>query len=42
VLDERFWVEGRRTWFETVEEMHTVLDTYMDGYNRRRHIRTAA
>jgi hypothetical protein len=28
LLDEHFRVEGRRTWFETVEEMQAGLDTY--------------
>jgi transposase InsO family protein len=27
LLDEHFRVEGHRTWFETLDEMHTVLDT---------------
>jgi transposase InsO family protein len=36
LLDEHFRVEGRKTWFETVEEMQAVLDTYLDGYNQRR------
>jgi transposase InsO family protein len=36
LLDEHFRVEGRKTWFETVEEMQTVLDDYLDGYNQRR------
>jgi transposase InsO family protein len=36
LLDEHFRVEGRRTWFETIEEMQTVLDTYMESYNQRR------
>jgi transposase InsO family protein len=36
LLDEHFRVEGRRTWFETVEEMQQVLDSYIDGYNQRR------
>ena len=31
-----FRVEGRRAWFETIEEMQAVLDSYMDGYNQRR------
>jgi transposase InsO family protein len=34
--DEPFRVEGRRTWFETIEEMQVVLNPYMEGYNRRR------
>jgi hypothetical protein len=33
LLDEHFRVEGRRTWFETIEEMQAVLDVYLDGYN---------
>jgi transposase InsO family protein len=36
LLDEHFRVEGRRTWFETLDEMQTVLDSYLDGYNQRR------
>ena len=36
LLDEHFRVEGRRTWFETIAEMQTVLDAYLDGYNHRR------
>jgi transposase InsO family protein len=36
LLDEHFRVEGRRTWFETIEEMQAVLDLYLDGYNQRR------
>jgi hypothetical protein len=36
LLDEHFRVEGRKTWFETVEEMQTVLDSYLEGYNQRR------
>ena len=36
LLDEHFRVEGRRTWFDTVEEMQTVLDAYLEGYNQRR------
>jgi transposase InsO family protein len=36
LLDEHFRVEGRRAWFETIEEMQAVLDTYLDGYNQRR------
>ena len=34
LLDEHFRVEGRRTRFETIDEMQAVLDTYMDGYNQ--------
>ena len=36
LLDEHFRVEGRRTWFETIDEMQAVLDTYLEGYNHRR------
>jgi len=36
LLDEHFRVEGRRTWFETIEEMQAVLDDYLIGYNTRR------
>lgn len=36
LLDEHFRVEGRKTWFETVEEMQTVLDAYLESYNQRR------
>ena len=36
LLDEHFRVEGRRTWFETVEEMQTALDAYLVTYNEKR------
>ena len=36
LLDEHFRVEGRRTWFESVEEMQAVLDTYLTYYNTKR------
>lgn len=36
LLDEHFRVEGRRTWFETIEEMQAVLDDYLEGYNTKR------
>ncbi len=36
LLDEHFRVEGRKTWFETVEEMQTVLDDYLAHYNQKR------
>lgn len=29
-------MEGRRTWFESVEEMQTVLDAHLVQYNTRR------
>jgi len=36
LLDEHFRVEGRRTWFETIAEMQTVLDAYLLDYNTKR------
>ena len=36
LLDEHFRVEGRRTWFETIEEMQVALDKYLVTYNRKR------
>ena len=36
LLDEHFRIEGRKTWFETIEEMQTVLDAYLVGYNTER------
>jgi transposase InsO family protein len=36
LLDEHFRVEGRRTWFETIEEMQKVLDDYLVTYNTKR------
>jgi transposase InsO family protein len=36
LLDEHFRVEGRRTWFETIEEMQAVLDDYLETYNTKR------
>ena len=36
LLDEHFRVEGRRTWFETIDEMQAVLDEYLLAYNRSR------
>jgi transposase InsO family protein len=36
LLDEHFRVEGRRTWFETVEEMQAALDAYLVSYNTDR------
>ena len=36
VLDEHFRVEGRRTWFETVEQMQEALDAYLLTYNTAR------
>jgi len=36
LLDEHFRIEGRRTWFETVEEMQAALDVYLESYNAKR------
>ena len=36
LLGELFCVEGRRTWFERVDEMQPVLDTDLEHYNQRR------
>ena len=36
LLDEHFRVEGRRTWFETIDEMQEALDTFLLTYNRKR------
>lgn len=36
LLDEHFRVEGRRSWFETIEEMQAVLDKYLVVYNQKR------
>ena len=36
VLDEHFRVEGRRTWFETIEEMQIALDAWLVTYNTAR------
>lgn len=36
LLDEHFRVEGRRTWFETLDEMQAVLDEYLVLYNTLR------
>lgn len=35
-LDEHFRVEGRRTWFNTVEEMQVALDAYLLTHNTER------
>ena len=36
LLDEHFRVEGRRTWFETIDEMQVALDQFLVAYNRKR------
>ena len=36
LLDQHFRAEGRRTWFETIDEMQAVLDDDLIGDNTRR------
>lgn len=36
LLDEHFRAEGRRTWFETIDEMQASLDSYLKTYNANR------
>ena len=36
LLDEHLRVKGRTTWYESIEEMQTDLDTYFEHYNRKR------
>ena len=36
MLTNIFIVEDRRTWFETVDEMQTVLDAHLIVYNTKR------
>ncbi len=39
LLDEHFRIKGRTTWYESVEQMQTDLDSYLEHYNTQRHIR---
>ncbi|HKI51859.1 MAG TPA: integrase core domain-containing protein, partial [Geothermobacteraceae bacterium] len=36
LLDEHFRIEGRKTWYESVEQMQKDLDTYLNHYNHER------
>lgn len=36
LLDEHFRVEGRRTWYETLDQMQAALDGYLKTYNESR------
>jgi transposase InsO family protein len=36
LLDEHFRVQGRKIWFETVDEMQVALDTYFAHDNEPR------
>ncbi len=33
LLDEHFRIKGRTTWYESVEQMQTDLDSYLEHYN---------
>ena len=35
LLDEHFRVEGRRSWFETIDEMQVAFERYLVTYNRK-------
>ena len=34
--DEHFHIKGRTTWYESVEQMQTDLDSYLEHYNTQR------
>jgi transposase InsO family protein len=36
LLDEHFRVAGRTTWYESVEQMQSDLDAYLQTYNEKR------
>ena len=36
LLEEHLRINGRTTWYETVEEMQKDLDAYLETYNRHR------
>mgnify|MGYP001189829777 FL=1 len=36
ILDEHFRVVGRKTWYETVDEMQKDLDAFLITYNEKR------
>ena len=36
LLDEHFRIEGRKKWYETVDQMQKDLDKYFHTYNRDR------
>ncbi len=36
LLDEHFRIKGRTTWYESVEQMQTDLDSYLEHYNTQR------
>ena len=36
ILDEHFRVVGRKTWYESVDQMQKDLDAYLVQYNQKR------
>ncbi|NKB67710.1 MAG: IS481 family transposase [Candidatus Latescibacteria bacterium] len=36
ILDEHFRVEGRKTWYESIDQMQQDLDAYLANYNHKR------
>lgn len=36
LLDEHFRIQGRQKWYESVEEMQTDLDAFLEQYNTKR------
>ncbi len=36
MLDEHFLIKGLTIWYESVEQMQTDLDSYLDHYNNQR------
>ena len=36
ILDEHFRIEGRKTWYESIEVMQQDLGTYLGQYNHKR------
>jgi transposase InsO family protein len=36
LLDEHFRIQGRKKWYETVDEMQNDLNQYLDSYNNKR------
>ena len=36
LLDEHFRIQGRRNWYESLDEMQTDLDAYLHHYNHER------
>lgn len=36
LLDEHFRIQGRKNWYESLEQMQKDLDTYLHHYNRER------